>query len=67
MPFSFSSGQGQSWDVSVGSKKEEVGKLTCKIRGKEEILVSMKFTILKVSMELLWAINKDSAQTCIGR
>lgn len=67
MPFHFSSGQSQSWDVSVGSEKEEVGELACKIREKEEILVSMKFTTLKGSAKLPWAISKDSAQTCISR
>lgn len=65
MLFRFSSGESQS--CSALGPKSEGGELACEIREKEEILVSMKFTTQKGSVALPWAINKDSAWTCIGR
>lgn len=36
----------------LAARKRRLGELACNIKEKEEILVSMKFTTLKGSMEL---------------
>lgn len=52
----------------LAARKRRLGELACNIKGKEEILVSMKSTTLKVQwISLPRAINEGSTQTCIGR